>query len=138
MRGRNVRRTFFWVARASGLVLLSVGAALAWGIGTTDWAETAGWALGAWMVGMVFILFSALLSDSTSAGRGDYDWRDDDNPINGDINPATGLPMVGSWDVWGNAYGGSGIINPATGLPMIGGVDAGGNAYGFGDDWSDR
>jgi hypothetical protein len=65
-------------------VLLSVGAALAWGIGTTDWAETAGWALGAWMVGMVFMLFSALLSDSTSAGRGGYDWRDDDNPINGD------------------------------------------------------
>lgn len=51
-----------------------------------------------------------------------------------DINPATGLPMLGSVDAGGNFYGQNNThINPATGLPMvggIGGIDAGGNSYG--------
>jgi hypothetical protein len=58
----------------------------------------------------------------------DEGWQavDDDNPINGDHGFGT------DWS------GGLGIINPATGLPMVGSFDAGGNAYGFSDDWSDR
>ena len=58
--------------------------------------------------------------------------RDDCAPI----NPATGLPMVGLFDVNGNPFGHSSTsfhyesVNPANGLPMVGGVDVAGNAYG--------
>jgi len=45
------------------------------------------------------------------------------------INPANGLPMVGAFDIDGNAYG-SISVNPANGLPMVGGVDVCGNTYG--------
>ena len=56
--------------------------------------------------------------------------------IHNEINPATGLPMVGGVDAGGNSYGFDSSssfdsINPATGLPMVGGVDTGGNPYGF-------
>jgi hypothetical protein len=60
--------------------------------------------------------------------------RDDCAPI----NPATGLPMVGLFDMSGNPFGHSntsfnhGSVNPTTGLPMVGMVDTGGNAYGSG------
>jgi hypothetical protein len=53
------------------------------------------------------------------------------------INPATGLPMVGLFDMSGNPFGHSntsfhhGSVNPANGLPMVGGFDIAGNAYGF-------
>ena len=59
--------------------------------------------------------------------------RDDCAPI----NPATGLPMVGLFDMSGNPFGYSstsvdyGSVNPANGFPMVGGVDVAGNAYGF-------
>ncbi len=52
------------------------------------------------------------------------------------VNPATGLPMVGLFDVNGNPFGHSSTsfhyesVNPANGLPMVGGVDVAGNAYG--------
>jgi len=48
------------------------------------------------------------------------------------INPATGLLMVGGFDTAGNPFGTSGAsqINPATGLPMVGGVDVAGNPFG--------
>ncbi len=55
-----------------------------------------------------------------------------------DINPATGLPMIGGRsgvDLKGNPYGIDldNHVNPATGLPMIegGGVDVEGNPYGI-------
>ncbi|GAA4888476.1 hypothetical protein [Ferrimonas pelagia] len=70
-----------------------------------------------------------------------------------DINPVTGLPMmggIGGIDAGGNFYGSGGSsssdsmdfadmgtsdMNPATGLPMmgdgIGGIDVGGNPYGM-------
>jgi hypothetical protein len=53
------------------------------------------------------------------------------------VNPATGLPMVGLFNVNGNPFGHSstsfhhGSVNPANGLPMVGGLDVAGNAYGF-------
>ena len=52
------------------------------------------------------------------------------------VNPATGLPMVGLFDMSGNPFGYSSTsvdyesVNPANGLPMVGGVDVAGNAYG--------
>jgi len=53
------------------------------------------------------------------------------------INPATGLPMRGSFDVEGNPYGASNLdhdmfeINPANGLPMMDNMlDIEGNPYG--------
>ncbi len=52
------------------------------------------------------------------------------------VNPATGLPMVGVFDISGDPFGHSntsfnhGSVNPTTGLPMVGMFDAGGNAYG--------
>ena len=50
------------------------------------------------------------------------------------FNPVTGLPMAGVLDTGGNFYGQNNTqINPATGLRMvggIGGIDAGGNYYG--------
>lgn len=58
-----------------------------------------------------------------------------------DVNPSTGLPMIGGSgvDVSGNSFGSSDSnymsdydINPATGLPMISGsgVDVSGNGFG--------
>lgn len=60
------------------------------------------------------------------------------------INPATGLPMMGSVDTDGNPYGtdlhhhnhnaistDSIGVNPATGLPTINGIDSLGNPTGF-------
>jgi len=57
------------------------------------------------------------------------------------INPATGLPMVGGFDSAGNAFGFSGFdFNPANGMPMIGGlggIDSFGNPFGsnMNDTW---
>jgi len=57
------------------------------------------------------------------------------------INPATGLPMVGGFDSAGNAFGFSGFdFNPANGMPMIGGlggIDSFGNPFGsnMNDPW---
>lgn len=45
-----------------------------------------------------------------------------------DINPTTGLPMVGGADTMGNLYGAPGV-NPTTGLPMMGAIDVGGNTF---------
>ncbi|GAB4303629.1 MAG: hypothetical protein Kow0096_25750 [Thiohalomonadaceae bacterium] len=77
----------------------------------------------------------------------DTDWGDDnsisshqfgsDSMAHRHINPATGLPMLGSLDVEGNPYGTSGHdnsmfdINPANGLPMLDSMlDIQGNPYG--------
>ena len=55
--------------------------------------------------------------------------------IHNEINPATGLPMVGGVDAGGNPYGFDSSssfdsINPATGQISYGGVDVLGNPYG--------
>ena len=62
-------------------------------------------------------------------------WR---NNYDEETNPASRLPMAGSIDVAGNAFGCSGLglgdgINPASGLPMLGSIDVAGNAFGNSD-----
>ena len=46
------------------------------------------------------------------------------------INPATGLLMVGSIDTSGAPYG-MRNTNPTTGLPMVGSIDTSGAPYGM-------
>jgi hypothetical protein len=86
-------------------------------------------------------------------------WGGDGPALSCEVNPATGLLMVGGVggvDVAGNPYGADlshepwagfgdpaggpwiddGAVNPASGLPMVGGVggvDVAGNPYGFDD-----
>ena len=55
------------------------------------------------------------------------------------VNPATGSPMLGSFDMEGNPYGMGNLpdhithnsgVNPATGLPMCGMFDTAGHTFG--------
>ncbi len=65
-------------------------------------------------------------------GPNDFKWMGNHyGHSNQGVNPATGLPMMGSVDAGGNFYGQNNTqTNPATGLPMTGLWDTGGNLYG--------